>query len=202
MKNNHWIRFNCNYLPSNFNEWYQSNIDNNYNLRFEYDGVSYYLDSEKIYKNDFTYIDIGVCFIVIESYDSDIEFEYGGCNFCIGRGRKFFPIITGIHRFKLKLQPNLKFYKCSFEICNNELFHIIWMYPIIYDNILILNINGVDNTNDTNKIVLNNGLSCLMENMNYEKIDENDFYFGLNNKNKISIFDKYIQNDAFTIVKY
>jgi len=189
------IKFNCNYLPENFNEWVESNELNNYDNIIKYgDDVVYTKPIIIFMPNGDKYIEIAKLPTIIESFLHDFEIDYGGQKIVFEKGRKYFPIFSGIHSFKLKLNDGIKIYKEPLDWAN-EIFKLICSHTIIFDNIKILN----SESSNESKLVLRRGLSGIVP-INYDIVNENEFYFKLEDKSKIYSYDKYIQSDAFKII--
>jgi hypothetical protein len=194
------IKFDCDYLPNNFvDEWIKCDKNNNYTNAFKLDDKIYFCEpkiSIKKYTND-KYINLYLP-TIIESYLHDFEVEYGGTNYVFEKGRIYFPVFSGIHQFNLKINDGVVIYRDSNDFRKNDMFNILYEFSVIFDKIKILKINNVNFDEKDKKLILRYGLSGIGK-YGIVDADKNEFYEELKNKNKIPIFDKYIESNVISI---
>jgi hypothetical protein len=210
----HIIKFNCDYLPDNFDKWIVCDKNNNYANLLKIDDKIIFTETT-IYggiKTNEKYIEINGMPVIIESLIHDFKVEIGGMDYVFEKGCLYIPVCFGFHMFKLFINEGVKLYREPITNLNdNEFYGLLFNHPIIFDKIKILN------KKSNARLFMRWGLSGIIYKkiMTFENdskinkhfyvdnavVELNEFYIEFPKKEYINLIDKHIKKGVIEILK-
>ncbi len=210
-KNNYIIKFDTESIPPNFNKWKKLDLDKELE---DLDKIkkSYSKDNKLVYYKDLLLLNRYKS-VLIKSTNSDIlEFDMYGTSHKMENKQVYFIFFPEYHDCFIKINcPN------DIEVYvpddTNELIEIQKLYELFKKDYIIL----LDKINNENQFLIGSGMIGSahhhLNEYNLIVIDENKFYYELEQfekdanvnfdeisfNEKITILDKYIQNDILKI---